>query len=353
MRALFSAGVVVVSALLGWLLLGFRAPRLASGEASVTADVVLALRALSSPPLTASPEEASSYELRDSPARELLPGWWPPSSARLLFTFGRLIRWAKTHLYIVARTRWLDDVVMSRRRGSVKPQLVLLGAGYDTRAWRLHDAGQRVFEVDASATQAEKLRRIGAAGMDASRATFVPVDFTQGGKGGQELLPLLVAAGLNPHAPTTVIWEGVTPYLSEEDVDATLRQLSRIPRVIVAFDYRVALAVHDAAGWHDGSANSVKTWGQRLLAPPLLAFFSAVLREPLRFSCCTASQVAQLQEAAVSGPLPQHQTKQEAAMRSWAAARGYEVIEHVEAAGTVNHLVDLAFVTLRQSGDVL
>ena len=135
-------------------------------------------------------------------------------------------------LYMQVRTRVIDDAVRAfvDRGGR---QLVLLGAGYDTRALRLPElAAARVFEIDHPATQRHKravLDRLGAA----SPSTYLTWDFERplfsqepgNAVGGQGLPAALAAAGCDPHAPTFTIWEGVTMYLTETAIDASLRAI--------------------------------------------------------------------------------------------------------------------------------
>jgi methyltransferase (TIGR00027 family) len=83
-------------------------------------------------------------------------------------------------------------------------------------------AATRVFEVDHPATQAAKTAtlRQGLGSLPA-RVAYVPVDFNR-----DQLLPALRAAGFDREAPTFFLWEGVTNYLTETAVDATLRAIA-------------------------------------------------------------------------------------------------------------------------------
>jgi methyltransferase (TIGR00027 family) len=110
--------------------------------------------------------------------------------------------------------------------GAGVKQAVLLGAGFDSRAWRLPAlADARVFEVDHPATSAEKRRRLARLGADFAHVRFVPVDFDQ-----KMPAPGLVQAGFDPSQRTIVIWDGVTNYLQPEAVDAITRWVGDLAR---------------------------------------------------------------------------------------------------------------------------
>ena len=138
------------------------------------------------------------------------------SGPRRLATLPGLGTWI---LYMQVRTRVLDDAVRAfvRAGGS---QIVILGAGYDCRALRLPElATATVFEVDHPATQGRKRRvlaRVGAA----SPARYVVWDFEA--RPMAELPPALAASGHDAHAPTLTLWEGVTMYLTEPAIDASV-----------------------------------------------------------------------------------------------------------------------------------
>ena len=128
--------------------------------------------------------------------------------------------------YAIARTTFIDEALTSAlRRGT--PQIVILGAGYDTRALRIPGIETAVvYEVDHPDTQAFKRARLGA-DMEAiqERVRFVGIDFDR-----QDLGERLRSAGFQFDRPSFVIWEGVTHYLPEEAVDATLRVLATMNR---------------------------------------------------------------------------------------------------------------------------
>ncbi len=125
-------------------------------------------------------------------------------------------------LMMQLRTQALDQVLLDFVRASGR-QLVILGAGYDARAWRFSRELEQaqVFEVDHPATQERKRRILGEAGAPPAPVHFLPWNFE---RQPLEDLPMrLREAGHDPSVRTLTIWEGVTPYLTTEAIDATLR----------------------------------------------------------------------------------------------------------------------------------
>ena len=114
-------------------------------------------------------------------------------------------------------------------------QILILGAGLDTFAYRLERReGLRVFELDHPSTQRDKRRRLDEAGVaEPSHVTYPAHDFDHG-----SMTALLKAGGLDAGQRTFVMWLGVTPYLTEDAVYATLGELARFPGgAEVVFDY--------------------------------------------------------------------------------------------------------------------
>ena len=131
-----------------------------------------------------------------------------------------------------ARTSFYDAAVQ-RHRGGID-QLVILGAGFDTRAFRLAPGDRvRCFELDLPRTQAFKLAMLEKAGLSTRLATYVPADLET-----EDWMEKLLAAGFDPNRPALFLWEAVTMYLDRASVEATLRRIAgTAPGSIVAFDY--------------------------------------------------------------------------------------------------------------------
>jgi methyltransferase (TIGR00027 family) len=128
--------------------------------------------------------------------------------------------------YVACRHRYLDDQLVEALDGAVE-QVVLLGAGYDSRAYRFAERleGRPVFEVDLAAISARKARVIAAnrAAFPESTVRRVEIDFET-----QTLADTLGAAGFRAGAPTFVVWEGVSMYLTRAAVKATVQALHEL-----------------------------------------------------------------------------------------------------------------------------
>ena len=135
---------------------------------------------------------------------------------------GFMLAGARVSAQLMAlRTSAIDAAVRDAvARGAT--QLVILGAGYDGRAWRMKElAGVRVFEVDHPATQKAKRSHLGELPAPIGNVSFVPVNFER-----QSLDAALDAAGHDRSRPTCWIWEGVVMYLTHDAMRATLASIA-------------------------------------------------------------------------------------------------------------------------------
>jgi methyltransferase (TIGR00027 family) len=132
-------------------------------------------------------------------------------------------RWPGVRTSVVARTRLIDDAIEDTLGEDIE-QFVVLGAGFDTRAYRLPGLrGVLVFEVDHPDTQAAKRRALERVlRVLPEQVRFVATDFAK-----SDLESRMAAAGYRESARSFILWEGVTNYLDEAAVDATLRWCSR------------------------------------------------------------------------------------------------------------------------------
>lgn len=150
-----------------------------------------------------------------------------------LLTLGRPMRAATVRLmdflfpghhgYVLGRTRYIDDLV-SPSVAEGFTQLVILGAGFDSRAYRLGALqGLSIFDVDHPATQARKKATIHhRLRPSPANVTYVPMDFRRNSPHGQ-----LSQHGYDAAAKTVFIWEGTTPYLTADAVDEMLGFVAR------------------------------------------------------------------------------------------------------------------------------
>lgn len=138
--------------------------------------------------------------------------------------------------YVSARTRLLDDVFSDAIKANFR-QIVILGAGFDTRALRFHEMNRftRIFELDAPVTQQAKIQLFRQKGITVpGEVTFVPIDFDE-----ENIAEALSRAGYRTELKSLFLMEGVTMYLSAEAVSGTLEFINNNAAAgsMVAFDY--------------------------------------------------------------------------------------------------------------------
>jgi len=122
----------------------------------------------------------------------------------------------------IARTRLIDDTVSQALHEGIH-QVVILGAGFDCRIYRLYGISSVVaFEVDHPATVAAKLSRLRGLGAKLPvNVRFVEIDFDR-----QSLAETLQRGGFDSGQPAIFVWEGVTNYLTASAVDGVLRYVA-------------------------------------------------------------------------------------------------------------------------------
>jgi methyltransferase, putative, TIGR00027 family len=134
----------------------------------------------------------------------------------------------------ICRTKYIDDSLQAAIKNGIG-QVVILGAGLDTRPYRLPGRDQiKFFEVDMPSVQEYKKKKVeNYLGSLPGNVVFIPIDFNI-----QTLDEVFTGKGLDFSKPVVYIWEGVTPYITEEAVSNTLRFISRnSPGSIVVFTY--------------------------------------------------------------------------------------------------------------------
>ena len=124
---------------------------------------------------------------------------------------------------VLLRNRWYEDLLATCVAEGI-PQVVMLGAGYDTTAWRLNLGDATLFEVDAAPTQTAKRVAMDSRGLrPTGRLQYVPCDFEN-----DSLPDQLAAHGFDADAPSLFVWYGVSFFLSAEAVDQTLRDVATL-----------------------------------------------------------------------------------------------------------------------------
>ncbi len=199
-------------------------------QTSMTALGIAVLRAVES-------EKPKAERICYDPyARRFVPGWFYHMTRLFILTGYAEMRGRGVIGFLAARERYIDDYLI-RQMALGFDQLVILGAGYDSRAYRFPalQGNTRVFEVDHPATQTltlERVRRI--FGRLPRHVAYVGIDFNR-----EKLEDCLAAHGYDPRAKTIFIWQGVTYYLDAASVDSTLDFIARRsgPSSSVIFDY--------------------------------------------------------------------------------------------------------------------
>ena len=143
--------------------------------------------------------------------------------------------------YVMARTAFFDEVFIAALNEAI-PQIVLLGAGYDTRAYRFADLNKysRIIELDNAATQNRKKRCLKNFKIQIpERVAHISMDFNK-----DSLKDVLQCAGYEDDRKTLFIWEGVCMYLEAKSVDTILAFVtdSSHRQSAIAFDYAITIS---------------------------------------------------------------------------------------------------------------
>jgi len=141
--------------------------------------------------------------------------------------------------YIIARTAIFDGLFLDALKDRI-PQIVLLGAGYDSRAYRFakSNRGTKIYELDAPPTQDRKIKCLKATHISIPKEVqYVPINFIH-----ESISDVLGKAGYKNQERTLFIWEGVSMYLDWDAAKQTLDFISHSHAdSIIAFDYTVTI----------------------------------------------------------------------------------------------------------------
>ena len=127
------------------------------------------------------------------------------------------------HFYVIARTRFIDDAIKECANNGIK-QLIILGAGFDSRAYRLNCLKNiRVFEIDHPDTQLRKIEKVKELFDEIpGNVVYVPVNFLT-----DNFIDKLLESGYEKDSKSLFVWEGTTPYLTEPSVDESIQNISK------------------------------------------------------------------------------------------------------------------------------
>jgi methyltransferase (TIGR00027 family) len=189
---------------------------------------------------------------------DYLAEYFLPSHFRFFIRFDKIRKKIRNKLntfmpglfeYMIARTKYFDNVFTDALNKNV-PQIVLLGAGYDTRAYRFAKLNNatKIFELDIVTTQNRKKKCLKKAQMDVPElVTLIPIDFNK-----ESIKNVLEKAGYENNKKTLFIWEGVCYYLEPESIDATLEFVSASSQneSVLAFDYAVLIAEENMSNYY-------------------------------------------------------------------------------------------------------
>ena len=143
---------------------------------------------------------------------------------------------------VLLRTRYFDDRLDEQLSRGCR-QVVIPGAGLDTRGVRKQKPGVTYFEIDDVDILNFKKERLAKAGIEA-QIVYIPGNYVTEG-----LLPLLAGNGFNLDLPSYVIWEGNTMYLNRPEVLKALTDLrDNVVKFSISFDYLTEAVINYATG---------------------------------------------------------------------------------------------------------
>jgi methyltransferase (TIGR00027 family) len=147
-----------------------------------------------------------------------------------------------SYCYAIVRTRHFDETLLAETRAGAE-QVVLLGAGYDSRPFRFREAlaGVTVFEIDHPGTQARKQRILGRLFKETPpNLRYIPVDFNR-----DSFQTALAAHGFARDRRTLFLWEGVSYYLPQAVVEGVLDFVAGCASgSSIVFDYAIKAFVN-------------------------------------------------------------------------------------------------------------
>jgi methyltransferase (TIGR00027 family) len=170
--------------------------------------------------------------------------------------------------HVVLRSRFAEDRLADAVQRGIS-QYVILGAGFDTFAFRQPDWAKslKIFEIDHPDTQLVKRSFLTKASLDlAANVRFAQIDFEH-----ESLLEGLCRYHVSLEEPTFFSWLGVTVYLKEAAIDAALKSMAAYPsgsEVVLTFKQPPAKTAGRAAEAARKLADNVASVGE-----PFVSFY--------------------------------------------------------------------------------
>ena len=122
--------------------------------------------------------------------------------------------------YVIARTKYIDEVAKTAMQDGTE-QILILGAGFDSRGIRFQDMANNaeIFELDAPVTQNAKIERYKEMRIVIpGNLVFIPIDFDK-----QSISDRLSECGFERGKKCLIIMEGLTMYLQSESIDSLFK----------------------------------------------------------------------------------------------------------------------------------
>jgi len=177
-------------------------------------------------------EKNKFYKSDDYIAPKLLPGLLHFLIKYKLINFNWPFFPKGIYEYVIARTKYIDDIFKESIKVGIE-QILLFGAGFDTRAVRFADinTNTKIFELDTIHTQKAKVEQFKKRNISLPKnITFIPIDFNV-----DSVSEKLTSHGFMQNKTTLFILEGIIQYLKEEAVDELFKMLY----MLSAFDSKV------------------------------------------------------------------------------------------------------------------
>ncbi|WP_028981596.1 class I SAM-dependent methyltransferase [Sporocytophaga myxococcoides] len=168
-----------------------------------------------------------------------------------------------SYCFAIIRTKFFDEILLKEISGDIE-QVVILGAGYDTRGirFKIHLKKIKVFEVDFPGTQRNKRKKLVHLPEEIpSNIHFIPLDFNE-----RPFHEALMEAGFSKNKRTLFLWEGVSYYLPEKVVVQVLSFISQCAiGSSIVFDYATKDFVNGDHSTHGGK--EIAKWLKKIKEP--------------------------------------------------------------------------------------